>query len=209
MDMDGTLLDTLEDIRAVVNSVLSQRGRGTFCLEDYRQGVGSGVEALLRRLLPKADSAEIGELAGAVRESYGAAGSPRTRLYDGVSHLLDAVTAAGIPMAIVTNKPQAAAEQCVKDFLDAWRFGAVIGASPEVPLKPDPTGALQAAEAMGVRPSSAAYLGDSEVDMRTARAAGMLPIGALWGFRNEETLRKEGATHLASNPLDVLRVLIP
>ncbi|MGM0628702.1 MAG: HAD family hydrolase, partial [Candidatus Fermentibacterota bacterium] len=131
----------------------------------------------------------------------------RTRPYDGVPELLDAVSGAGLPMAIVTNKPQGAAEGSVKELLDRWEFAAVVGADAGFPLKPDPAGSLHAAAAMGVEPRRVLYLGDSGVDMRTAAAAGMVPVGALWGFRDRETLEREGAGHLVSRPSEVMDLM--
>ena len=208
LDMDGTLLYTLEDIRDAVNEVLVERGYGPYGLEEYRRGVGSGVAVLLERLLGEdAREADMDSLAGEVRRRYAARGNRRTRPYDGVPELLDAVSGAGLPMAIVTNKPQGAAEGCVKELLDRWEFAAVVGADAGFPLKPDPAGSLHAAEAMGVEPGRVLYLGDSEVDMRTAAAAGMVPVGALWGFRDRETLEREGAGQLVSRPSEVMDLM--
>ena len=208
LDMDGTLLYTLEDIRDAVNEVLVERGYGPYGLEEYRRGVGSGVAVLLERLLGEdAREADMDSLAGEVRRRYAARGNRRTRPYDGVPELLDAVSGAGLPMAIVTNKPQGAAEGCVKELLDRWEFAAVVGADAGFPLKPDPAGSLHAAEAMGVEPGRVLYLGDSEVDMRTAAAAGMVPVGALWGFRDRETLELEGAGQLVSRPSEVMDLM--
>src|SRR6056297_1994967 len=115
LDMDGTLLYTLEDIRDAVNDVLAEWGYGPYSLEEYRRGVGSGVGALLERLLrDDAGEADMDALAGEIRSRYAAWGNRRTRPYDGVPELLDAVAGAGLPMAIVTNKPQGSAERCVK-----------------------------------------------------------------------------------------------
>jgi phosphoglycolate phosphatase len=208
LDMDGTLLYTLEDIRDSVNSVLADRGLGPFGLEGYRRGVGSGVRVLLERLLgDEAGKIDMDALVREVRRRYAAWGNRKTRPYEGIPELLDAVSGAGIPMAIVTNKPQDAAKKCVKELLDIWGFEAVVGAEAGFPLKPDPAGSLHAAAAMGADPGRVLYLGDSGVDMRTARAAGMVPVGALWGFRDRETLIREGAGHLVSEPSEVVDIL--
>ncbi len=208
LDMDGTLLNTLEDIRDVVNSVLADHRLGPFGLEDYRRGVGSGVDALLERLLPDAGGqVDLHWLARQVRRRYAAWGNPKTRPYEGIPAMLDAISDSGLPMAIVTNKPQDAAEGCVKGLLDSWSFAAVIGAGGGYPLKPDPSGSLRAAAIMGADPGRVLYLGDSEVDMRTAAAAGMVPVGALWGFRDRKTLEWEGARYLVGRPPDVMDLL--
>lgn len=210
LDMDGTLLDTLEDIRDVVGPVLAERGYGPFGIHRYRRGVGRGVEALLASLLPEADAEEevLRELGRIVRERYRRWGNPRTRLYPGIPGLLNAAADAGLPMAVVTNKPQAAAEECVKEFLDSWRFSAVVGAVEGRPLKPDPQGALGAAFEMGAAPGRTVMLGDSDVDILTARAAGMVSVGALWGFRDRTVLERAGADRIASDPAEAADLIL-
>jgi phosphoglycolate phosphatase len=210
LDMDGTLLDTLEDIREVVGPVLRKHGWGPFGLEEYRRGVGRGVEALLASLLPdgEVDAGSLEDMGRTVRKRYRRWGNRRTRLYPGVPGLLDAASSAGLPMAVVTNKPQAAAEECVKEFLDAWSFSAVFGAEEGRPLKPEPQGALAAASAMGATAGRTALLGDSEVDILTARAAGMMSVGALWGFRDRDTLERAGADRIVSHPAEVVDLIL-
>jgi phosphoglycolate phosphatase len=121
--------------------------------------------------------------------------------------MLDAVARRRLPMAVVSNKPQHFTEVCVAKLLPRWRFSVVRGARPNVPLKPDPAGPLAAARAMGVKPGAVLYLGDTSVDMKTAVSAGMYPVGALWGFRDAEELKRSGARKLISRPAELLTLL--
>ena len=131
----------------------------------------------------------------------------KTRLYDGVPEMLDALTGRGLRIAVVSNKPDDFTKQCVAYFLPNWRFDAVIGQRDEIPHKPDPAGALEAAERLNIHTGDCLYLGDSAVDMKTAVAAGMFPVGALWGFRSAKELRENGAQVLIKRPLEVLDLL--
>ena len=115
-----------------------------------------------------------------------------TRPYPGVARMLDGAARRRLPMGVVSNKPQRFTEACVEKLLGRWRFAVVRGARPQVPLKPDPAGPLAAARAMKVAAREVLYLGDTSVDMKAARAAGMFAVGALWGFRDAEELRASG-----------------
>jgi phosphoglycolate phosphatase len=120
---------------------------------------------------------------------------------------LDALTDLGIRMAILSNKGQSFAERTVSTLLPRWRFELVVGAQPSIPRKPDPTAALTIARQMDLVPPAFLYLGDSGVDMKTAVAANMFPVGALWGFRTADELLSGGARALVQRPAEVLRLL--
>jgi phosphoglycolate phosphatase len=208
-DLDGTLLNTLADLGNAVNRVLAQRGFPTHALDEYRYFVGNGTRMLIIRALPekKRDDETVAECLEAFREDYGQHWKVKTRLYDGVPEMLTALTARGLRIAVVSNKPDDFTKQCVAYFLPHWRFDAVIGQRDEVPQKPDPAGALEAAELLHISPGDFLYLGDSSVDMKTAVAAGMFPVGALWGFRSAKELRENGAQALITRPLELLDLL--
>jgi phosphoglycolate phosphatase len=121
--------------------------------------------------------------------------------------LLDSLTTREIKMAVLTNKPHEFAKMCVEDLLPNWPFEVVIGQRENVPPKPDPAGALEVAERLKILPSKFLYLGDSAVDMKTAVAASMFPVGAGWGFRSAEELRKNGCRVLINRPMEVLDLL--
>jgi phosphoglycolate phosphatase len=205
--MDGTLLDTLEDLADAMNRVLEARGLPVHPVDAYRFFVGSGAKNLVLRTLP-ADRPDLAAecLQDFLRE-YEANWTVKTRLYDGVAELLDALTARGIPMAVLTNKPQEFAELCMKAFLPAWDFALTLGQMPGVPVKPDPAGPRQVIRHLGVAPEEILYLGDTDVDMRTAVGAGMFPVGVTWGFRPEDELRASGAAVIIDHPMELLDLL--
>lgn len=206
LDMDGTLLNTLEDIRDSVNSVISAHGYPKRDLEAYRMGVGRGLEHLLVEVLPREaaeNNALMERLTLEAREVYRKNSDVKTSLYEGIEEMLDRLATMGVEMGILTNKPQDSAQRCVDNYLDRWNFHAVVGASDALPLKPAPDGALRIAGAMDLEPSEMVFLGDSEVDMATARNAGMYPAGAKWGFRDAAILRASGARTVLANPCEV------
>lgn len=208
-DLDGTLLDTLEDIADSANHALSRFGLPTHPLDAYRYFVGDGVEMLVRRMLPEADRSEqtVGEVTTAYRAEYGRRWKAKTRAYDGIEELLDGLAAAGVKTAVLSNKPHEPTQRCVDEFLSKWKFDVVVGHREGTARKPDPAGALWIAGQWQVAPSDILYLGDTATDMQTAVAAGMYACGALWGFRDAEELQSSGAKVLLEHPAELLGVL--
>ena len=203
-DLDGTLTDTLADIAAAMNRALRLHGLPEWPVDAYRTLVGDGAKTLSERCVRDRQ-----ELAPAVRQTYQAYYEThnlvQTRPYEGVRELLAALMERGMKLAVFSNKPDADTKTVVRHFFPDVPFCVVRGQVEGVPVKPDPTGAVAAAAAMGVDPAEVLYLGDTSVDMRCALAAGMHPVGALWGFRTEEELRQTGAEFIAENPMDVLK----
>jgi phosphoglycolate phosphatase len=208
-DLDGTLLDTLGDLANSMNGVLKRRGFPQHERELYKQFVGDGMEALVRRALPESHQGEqlVEACSLAMREEYSVRWRETTRPYAGIPELLDALARSRCRMAILSNKPDDFTREMVGALLASWRFDAVVGARPEVPKKPDPTMALAMARDLAIPPARIIYLGDSGTDMRTAVSAGMFPIGALWGFRGAAELEANGARVLISRPTDLLGLL--
>lgn len=208
-DLDGTLLDTLEDLADSMNAVLARHGLSAHPLEAYRYFVGDGVINLVRRALggPGRDDECVHRLVAEMREQYARRWDRKTRPYEGIPPLLDALTARRSPKAVLSNKPHDATALCVGKLLGRWRFDAVQGVTDEVPPKPDPTGAMGVCRRLGAPPEAFVYVGDTNTDMRTARAAGMCAVGALWGFRTAEELSRSGAQSLIARPLDLLDLL--
>ncbi|MBI2192601.1 MAG: HAD family hydrolase [Planctomycetes bacterium] len=207
-DVDGTLLDTLDDLAHSMNQVLAEKGYPTHPVPAYRYFVGEGVEKLVRSVLPpgRLDEATVSSCAAAMRAEYGRRWSEMTRPYEGIPPLLDALTALRVRLAVLSNKPDALTRAVVTRFLGRWRFEAVRGFLASMPRKPDPAAALQIARTLGLPPSEIVYLGDTRTDMATAVSAGMYPAGALWGFRTPEELLASGAKLLVQSPLDLLRL---
>jgi phosphoglycolate phosphatase len=208
-DLDGTLLDTLEDLAGAVNRVLARHDFPSHPLDAYRYFVGDGARTLFERVLPEHHRSEsmIETCLEEFREDYGQNWNIRTAPYPGIERLLDALTARGTRLAVLSNKPQETTVKCVSGILPRWDFAVVLGQRPGVPKKPDPAGALELASRMGLPPGEFLYLGDTGTDMLTASAAGMLAVGALWGFRKAEELTAHGARHLVASPMEVLALL--
>jgi phosphoglycolate phosphatase len=208
-DLDGTLLDTLEDIANSMNAALEKFGFPTHPVEKYKQFVGWGVGELARRSLPDGffDEARVKNLSVLMGDEYSSRWGDATRPYPGVKRMLDGLTVAGLPLAILSNKPDSFTQLLCRRFLNAWNFEIILGASDQFPRKPDPTAALEIAANMKVEPGNFIYLGDSGTDMMTAVAAGMYPAGALWGFRDAGELQESGARVLLKRPEDMLAVI--
>lgn len=206
-DFDGTLVDTLDDIADAMNHALVANSLSPHPTDAYRGLVGEGVRRLVERALP-ADRQDLhGPVLDELRVYYTDHMLDRSRPYAGVPELLDALTARGVPMGVLSNKPHQATAWMVERLLGDWEFARVFGESDEVPRKPDPAGALRIAREVGIDPADWLYLGDTLTDMRTASAAGMFPVGALWGFRNREELLEHGARALVERPAEVVGLL--
>jgi len=208
-DLDGTLLNTLEDLGDAVNRVLAARGFPTHKLDEYRYFIGDGTATLITRALPEGQRNEdtIRACLKALLEAYGRNWKLKTMPYDGVTEMLDGLTACRIKMAVLSNKSHDFTKRCVADLLPNWTFDVVLGQRDTVPLKPDPAGALEVAERLNIPPANFLYLGDSAVDMKTAIAAGMFPVGVLWGFRPAQELKENGAQVLIKRPSEILNLL--
>ncbi len=208
-DLDGTLLDTLEDLADSSNAALRRLGFPEHPLPAYRYFIGDGVENLIRRALPPehCDAATIAQCAALMREEYGARWAAKTRPFAGIPELLDGLVARGIAMAVFSNKPHEFTRLCVSRMLPRWPFQQVLGGQPSLPRKPDPAGALAISRQMGLAPQQFVYLGDTNTDMQTAVAAGMFPLGATWGFRTPDELLQFGAKALLATPLELLDFL--
>jgi phosphoglycolate phosphatase len=208
-DLDGTLLDTLDDLGDSINRALVRLGFPTHGRESFRYFVGEGARMLVERALPedRRDPATAEAALRAYREEYRTGWNIKTRIYDGIPAMLDTLTARGIALGILSNKPHEMTLQCVQGYLDRWSFGVILGQRDHVARKPDPAGALEAATALRVAPADVLYLGDTATDMQTARAAGMFAVGAAWGFRPESELREHGAHAIVHHPDDVLKLI--
>lgn len=208
-DLDGTLLDTLEDIANSMNTVLVKHGFPTHSVDDYRYLVGDGAAVLVSRVLPeeKRNDETIKNLLKEFRKEYSYNCNVTTKPYDGVHEMLDALTAHGIKLTILSNKPDDFTKLCVTEFLPNWNFDIVFGLREGIPRKPDPTGALQIAGHLNIPPAHILIVGDTSVDMKTAVAAGMFSVGVLWGFRSQEELLNNGAQALIQRPQEILTLL--
>jgi phosphoglycolate phosphatase len=153
------------------------------------------------------DQATVDEVAVGQWEEYTKNWATKTKPYDGVPHLLDALEERGIAMCVLSNKPDDFVQRIMKKFLSDWKFAAVLGQNKDIPVKPNPSGANQIARKLGVLNAEFLYAGDSNTDMKTANAAGMFPVGVLWGFRAKDELIAAGAKALIERPSDLLKLL--
>jgi phosphoglycolate phosphatase len=208
-DLDGTLVDSLQDIADSMNAVLQSHNFPTHDLHAYKEFVGDGLRNLVRRVLPQANRGEtlIDECYDAMIETYNNNCLNKTKPYDGVTELLDELVSRNLKLAIFSNKADQFTKKVVSVLLPKWNFAAVVGLTTEADKKPNPRIALRITDEMGLRPEETIYVGDSGVDMQTANNAGMIAVGVLWGFRSKQELTSHGAQHLLSHPSDLLEIL--
>jgi len=208
-DLDGTLLDSIDDMGDSLNRVLVQNGFPTHNRVAYCRFVGDGATNLISRALPedKRTNTIINSCLEAFLEDYDNNWNVKTRLYEGIPELLDTLISRGLKMTVLSNKPHRYTKKCMDGFLSDWNFDVVFGQRDDVPRKPDPAGALEIAEQLNISPSNFLYLGDTETDVKTSIAAGMFPVGVLWGFRSSGELQESGAKVLIKRPLEALDLL--
>jgi phosphoglycolate phosphatase len=208
-DLDGTLLDTLDDIADTSNRVLAAHGLPSIPRDDYRGFVGEGLGRLFERVLPAAIRTErqMRECIEHFREEYGRRWNDRTHPYEGVAEMLRDVAGRQIRMAVLSNKPHEFTLRCVRAHFDDGCFDAVLGQSEEVPAKPDPTGAQRIVAQFRIPPERFLYLGDTGTDMQTAVAAGFYPVGVLWGYRERTELIDNGAAAVIAHPSELIEIL--
>ena len=203
-DLDGTLADSLGDIGGAMNDALAALGLPPHSMAAYRLFVGEGVSMLARRAAPAFSPAQVERLVEAYRARYAERIDLQTRPYPGVPQLLDALVAQRLPLAILSNKREDFTVELVRRLFSRWPFVVVRGERVGAPRKPDPTAALEISRALGVPPARCAFVGDTAIDILTAVASGMQPIGVLWGFRGSEELLSAGATRLLAHPAELL-----
>ncbi len=218
-DLDGTLLDTLADIATAVNYALASMGYPESPVETYTQRVGWGMRHLIELSLPTGDPTDdslVDELSRRAREYYARHPADHTRPYPGVPDIVRALDAASIPMAILSNKPDGLTQLVCAATLSRNALGlsgnralfeVIRGQIDGVPPKPDPASLYAILQTVAVDPGDVALVGDSEVDMETARTAGCIPVGVAWGFRTPEAVAAAGATHMCYSAVELGRAL--
>jgi phosphoglycolate phosphatase len=208
-DLDGTLLDTLDDLADSANVTLRRRGWPEHPPEAYKTFVGDGVTTLLRRCLPEEhrDEQTVAECVAEMRAEYAERWDAKTRPYDGIVEMLEQLHARGLKLAVLSNKPHDATKKCVDRFFGHISFACVQGVDDGIPPKPDPAGTNHIRQTLATAPEKFLYLGDTNTDMKTAVAAGMRPVGVTWGFRTPEELRANGARTLIDHPRELFTLL--
>jgi phosphoglycolate phosphatase len=207
-DLDGTLVDSLQGIAASLNKALLDAGLPTHDLADIRGFIGNGARILVTRAAPQgAESGLIDELEAAFKSDYDTTWPSGTFAYEGVLELLETLHAAGNPLAVLSNKPHPFTSTIVAQVFPGIDFQVVLGQLPGIPHKPDPSGALEIANLMNLLPESCTIIGDSTMDLETARNAGMNAIGVTWGYHDKARLLAAGASTFADSPAALLSLL--
>ena len=205
-DLDGTLLNTIADLGASCNYALEQMGFATHPISSYNYMVGNGIRKLMERAQPDADPKTIDDLLVIFRKHYDEHCTDSTVPYPGIPELLKELTERGIAVAVSTNKYESAARRIISHFFPDIPFVAVMGQVEDRPVKPDPSIDFAILQKHPTPKSKTMHVGDSAVDIETARRACVDSIGVTWGFRPVSELRKAYADHLVSSPAEILRL---
>lgn len=209
-DLDGTLINTLEDLADSVNEALERMGYSVWPVEAYRFKVGRGFRNLMENSVPETvreDGGVIDRMLGFFVEAYDRRYMNKSHPYEGVDELLDGLVGKGIFLAVNSNKRTDYTEKLIDKLFGRIPFVGVFGERAGVPKKPDPAGALELCGRMGLEPGEVLYVGDSGTDMKTGRNAGMDTVGVGWGFRGFPELEENGAVYLAETVQDILSLV--
>ena len=214
-DLDGTLLDTLQDLAVAVNFALRKNGMEEHSIDDIRRFVGNGVRKLIERAVPDGSkNPRIDEVFADFRSYYMQHSLDATKPYDGITEILQELKQRGCKMAVVSNKMMAATQELVAHFFPEIEVAIGENEAEGIRKKPAPDMVFEALNRLGAEAESAVYIGDSDVDIQTAMNAGVPCISVLWGFRNREFLLEHGAQHFIEKPSEIIgykkrRVVIP
>lgn len=206
-DLDGTLLDSIEDIASSMNKVLESLQLPTHKIEDYKHFVGGGVDILVDNALSNQSKEIKDEVIKRFKIEYDGKLHSKTLPYDGIYELLDELKKLDINLAVLSNKPHEFTVSYVNHFFKNYNFKEIHGQKKDVPKKPDPKAALDIVKCLDSSCENTYFIGDTKIDMQTAKNANMTAIGVLWGFRDEKELRDFGADFIVSNPLEILKII--
>ena len=208
-DLDGTLADTLPDLAAATNAALRENGFPECPLGDYPHMVGNGARLLVQRALHEAATDDtVEQVLASFLRIYDELCLREVRLYPGIDETVRRLHEAGYHLLVVTNKPQQQADKIVRHFFGDTLFEGVYGGGSAYPKKPDPTSAQLALWQVNADPAASWFVGDSDVDVLTAKAAHLRCVGAAWGFRGEAELRRAGADAVAMTAADILPCIL-
>lgn len=205
-DLDGTLLNTIADLGTACNHALEKMGFPPHPLSAYNFMVGDGIRKLMERAEPDADPATIDQLLDYFRDYYDFHCTDRTEPYPGIPKLLEDLVKRGIKVAVATNKYQAAAEKIITHYFPDVPFVAVMGQIEGRPTKPDPSIVFAILNESPTPKAKVMMVGDSAVDIETARRACIGSVGVTWGFRPVSELRRAYANHIVSNTTEILKL---
>jgi len=206
-DLDGTLVNTIEDIGDAANTLLKIHGYPQYTSEDFIRWIGNGAAKFIENAMgEEVDPVELKNYVSEFKEIYRENLHNKSRVYEGIPQLLDELTGRGVKLAILSNKPHHLTEAVVSYYLSAWDFKPVLGQRLHVPRKPDPAGALEIATKLDIPVNRFLLVGDSMGDLRTSEAAGMIPVGVGWGYGLREGVSLNGET-LIHHPQELLALL--
>ncbi len=209
-DLDGTLTDTLDSITYSVNLTLGELGMSGITRAQCKEFIGNGARYLLEESLKASGDVGASQIDRAMEiygRVFGEHCTYRVKPYEGIVDLLTQLKSLGIKLAVLSNKPHVQTKDVVAKFFGSDIFNYIQGQCDGIPRKPDPTAARMLAQQFGVSSQECIYVGDSDVDMETACAAGMKSVGVTWGFRSEEVLKQHGAKHMIHHPQELLSII--
>lgn len=207
-DMDGTILDTLEDLKDSTNFALEKCGYPTRTYDEVRRFVGNGIRKLIERAVPEGLTVEqIDRVHEVFTEHYKVHCADKTKAYEGIKPLLEKLRASGVKTAVVSNKADYGVQELCKEYFDGL-FDYAVGEREGIRRKPAPDAVNEALRVLGMSKSEAVYIGDSDVDFETAKNAELPCISVLWGFRDEEFLREKGATLFVRDPAEIYDIIM-
>jgi len=207
-DLDGTLVHTIEDIAGAANVLFERHGLPQHGIEYYLNWIGNGAVKFIERAHGKPVGREqLSAYVNEFKEIYEKNLHDKSRVYDGVPELLDKLVSLGIQISVLSNKPDNLTKKVVSYYLSEWPLVPVFGQREEVPRKPDPDGAIEIAEMMEIDPERILFVGDSDNDILTAQAAGMIPVGASWGYGRLVNEPVEGDYPMIHKPSELLNLI--
>lgn len=205
-DLDGTLVHTIEDIAGAANIMFAKHGLPEHDLDYYLKWIGNGAVKFIER----AHGSPVSEMqlrayVSEFKDIYAENLHNKSRVYEGVPEVLDELVDRGLKISVLSNKPHLLTREVCEFYLSQWPLDPVLGQREEVPRKPDPAAAFEIAEHMGIAPENILFVGDSDNDILTAQAAGMVPLGVSWGYGRLLNNPIEGMGTLAEKPEEILK----
>lgn len=208
-DLDGTLLDTIEDIADSLNAVFKQKGYAVFSVEDYQYFAGRGIDELIHSAFKKGniDSKEFDSVKFGYIKEYGKRQNAKTQIFPGIMELLHSLNQLGVSINVLSNKPHFQTEGVMNYYFNDFPFDFVYGKKTNFEIKPNPESALEIVSKLQLTPKDVLYIGDTNTDIQTAKNAKFKSVGVLWGFRKKAELIEAGADYIVSQPNQILNII--
>ncbi|MBE5734663.1 MAG: HAD family hydrolase [Clostridiales bacterium] len=207
-DLDGTLIDSVPDIKDCINDMLKKFGHKERQLSEIKQMIGHGARNLVKNAIGEdLTKDQLQARLDYYNDIYTNSGSPKTKIFDGIANVLNEFKARGFLLAVLTNKPQETTDDVYNTYLSEFGFDCVIGQRPEFKIKPDPDALLYLLEKLNVKKENAFFVGDGETDVQVGINAGVKSVAVLWGYRTKNQLESAGATIFANEPKDLLNLI--